>query len=118
MTGERSKLNIQVDERKPGVYVVSLVGDLDMSTSPQVRNVLLPIFRKKVSHLVVDLSGVSYIDSSGIATFVEALQLARKGNVRFTLAGAGQTVESIFDLAYLKDVFEMVPDANRLIEGE
>ncbi|MGA2402485.1 MAG: STAS domain-containing protein [Syntrophobacteraceae bacterium] len=111
-------MNIQVNQRKPGVFVVSLAGDLDMSSSPQVRDVLLPIFRKELSHLVVDLAEVPYIDSSGIATFVEALQLARKGKVRFSLAGACRTVESIFDLAYLKNVFEMAPDANRLIEGE
>ena len=111
-------MNIQVNERKPGVFVVSLVGDLDMSSSPQVRNILLPIFKKKVSHLIVDLSEVPYIDSSGIATFVETLQLARKGEVRFSLAGACRTVESIFDLAYLKSVFEMAPDVNRLLDGE
>jgi anti-sigma B factor antagonist len=111
-------LNIQVNEKKPGVFVVSLGGDLDMSSSPQVRNILLPIFRKKVSHIIVDLAEVPYIDSSGIATFVEALQLSRKDKVRFSLAGAGRRVESIFDLAYLKNIFEMAPDANALIEGE
>ena len=111
-------MNIQVNEKRPGVFVVSLAGDLDMSSSPQVRNILLPIFRKKVAHLIVDLAEVPYIDSSGIATFVEALQLARKGQVRFSLAGAGQTVESIFELAYLKNVFEMAPDVNGLINGE
>ncbi len=111
-------MNIHLNEKKPGVFVVSLIGDLDMSTSPQVRNVLLLFFGKKVSHIIVDLSQVPYIDSSGIATFVEALQLARKGNVRFSLAGANRTVESIFDLAYLKNVFEMAPDVDRLIEGE
>ncbi len=111
-------MNIKVNETKPGVFVVSLEGDLDMSSSPQVRNSLLPIFRKKVSHVIVDLSEVPYIDSSGIATFVEALQLSRKSGVRFSLAGACKRVESIFDLAYLKNIFEMAPDTNRLIEGE
>ena len=111
-------MKIQVTERLPNTYVIALEGDLDMSSSPQVRNALLPIFRKGASHVVVDLSGVSYIDSSGIATFVEALQLSRKGTIRFTLAGAGPTVESIFDLAYLKEVFEMVPDVDRLFNGE
>jgi anti-sigma B factor antagonist len=111
-------LKIQVPERLQSTYVISLEGDLDMSTSPQVRNALMPIFQKGPSHVVIDLSGVPYIDSSGIATFVEALQLSRKGAVRFTLAGAGPTVESIFDLAYLKDVFEMVPDVDRLFNGE
>jgi len=111
-------LKIQVTEKKPGIILLVLEGDLDMSTSPQVRNALLPLFRKMPSHVIVDLSGVPYIDSSGIATFVEGLQFSRKGNIRFTLAGATPTVESIFDLAYLKSVFEMTPDASRLVDGE
>ena len=111
-------MKIQIDERKPGVFVVSLAGDLDMSSSPQVRNILLPIFGKQASHIIVDLTDVPYIDSSGIATFVEALQLSRKDKVRFSLAGACRRVESIFDLAYLKDIFEMAPDTNQLIAGE
>ncbi|MDR3570304.1 MAG: STAS domain-containing protein [Syntrophobacteraceae bacterium] len=111
-------MNIQVEERKPGVFVISLAGDLDMSVSPQVRKVLLPIFRKNVSHIIVDLKDVPYIDSSGIATFVESLQLSRKSDIRFSLAGACQRVESIFDLAHLKSIFEMAPDATALIDGE
>jgi anti-sigma B factor antagonist len=111
-------LNIQINERKPGVFVVSLGGDLDMSSSPQVRNALLPVFRKRASHIIVDLSDVPYVDSSGIATFVEALQLSRKGEVRFSLAGACRRVESIFDLAYLKNIFEMAPNVSQLLGGE
>ncbi|MEN6438765.1 MAG: STAS domain-containing protein [Syntrophobacter sp.] len=108
----------QVTEKKKGIFLLALEGDLDMSSSPQVRSALLPLFRESPSHIIVDLSRVPYIDSSGIATFVEGLQFSRKSNVRFTLAGATPTVESIFDLAYLKGVFEMVPDADRLLDGE
>ena len=112
-------MKIQVIERKPTVHVVRIEGDFDMSSSPAVRNSLLPLFAKGgASHIVVDLSGVPYIDSSGIATLVEGLHLSRKGNVRFTLAGAGEAVESVFDLAYLRDVFEMVPTVGELFEGE
>ncbi|MGC9194467.1 MAG: STAS domain-containing protein [Syntrophobacteraceae bacterium] len=110
-------MNIQVDEKKPGVFVISLQGDFDMSVSPEVRKVLLPFFRKEASHIIVDLKDVAYIDSSGIATFVESLQLSRKAGIRFSLAGACARVESIFDLAHLKTIFEMAPDAKALIEG-
>jgi len=61
-----------------------------MSTSPEVRKALLSVFKKGPSHIIMDLAGVLYIDSSGIATFVEGLQLSRKGVTRFTLAGAGR----------------------------
>lgn len=111
-------MNIQVEERKPGVFVVGLAGQFDVSVSPQVRKVLLSIFRKNVSHIIVDLKDVPYIDSSGVATFVESLRLSRKDKIRFSLAGACRRVESIFDLDSLKSVFEMAPDANDLIDGE
>jgi len=97
--------------------VLELEGDLDMSASPQVRSTLLQILNKTPSHLVIDLSKVPYIDSSGIATFVEGLQLSRRSDIRFTLAGANRTVESIFELAHLKEVFEMIPDAGVLMDG-
>ncbi len=111
-------MKIEVAEKKPGVYIVSLDGELDMSTSPQVRNVLLPLFKSNPRHIIVDLSGVPYVDSSGIATFVEGLQFSRKGEVRFSLAGATPSVEAVFELAYLKEVFEMVSGVEQLLGGE
>jgi anti-sigma B factor antagonist len=109
-------VKVEVVERKPGVYVIRVEGEVDMSNSPDVRNVILPTFQKSPSHVVVDLSGVSYIDSSGIATLVEGYQLARAGGGRLTLAGMSSGVEAVFELAYLKDVFEIVPDVEQLFQ--
>lgn len=109
-------MKVDVLERKPGIYVIHLEGEVDMSNSPEVRNVLLPIFKKKPSHLIVDLADVSYIDSSGIATLVEGLQLSLKGGVRLTLAAMGSAVGAVFELAYLKEVFEIVPDVEQLFQ--
>jgi anti-sigma B factor antagonist len=112
-------LKVQVLEKSPGIYIASLEGEFDMSTSPAVRSALVPLFGKdSVCHVIVDLSAVPYIDSSGIATLVEGLHLSRKANVRFTLAGATSSVEAVFDLAYLKSVFEMVPDVSGLFAAE
>lgn len=111
-------MKIGVAERRPGVVVITLEGEVDMSTSPEVRKALLPLFSNKATHIAVDLKGVPYIDSSGIATLVEGLQLSKRSGARFTLAGAGRSVEAVFELAYLKSVFEMVPDVEGLFEGE
>ncbi|MFP5212041.1 MAG: STAS domain-containing protein [Acidobacteriota bacterium] len=110
-------MKVEVTERNPGVFVVAVQGEVDMSSSPGVRNALLPIFKKGAARIVVDLSGVPYMDSSGIATLVEGLQLSRKSNVRFTLAGVCPSVEAVFELAYLKSVFEIVPSLDAAFEG-
>lgn len=111
-------MNVEVAEKRPGVFVLAIEGEVDMSTSPEVRGALLPLFRQDASHVIVDLSEVPYMDSSGIATLVEGLQHARKGNLRFTLAGTRPSVEAVFELAYLKTVFEMVPGVAEALEGE
>lgn len=103
-------MNVTVTERESGVYVIAVEGDVDMSTSPDLRSALTPVFKKNPSHIVVELSGVPYMDSSGIATLVEGLKLSKKGNVRFTLAAVTRPVEAVFELAYLKEIFEMAPD--------
>lgn len=107
-------MKIHMEEIRPGVTVIAVDGDVDMSTSPDLRTVLVPAFQKGISHVVVDLSGVSYIDSSGIATLVEGLQLSRKSGTRFALARVSAAVGAVFELAYLKDVFEMVDGVEQL----
>jgi anti-sigma B factor antagonist len=102
-------VKIDVEEQPAGVYVVRLQGDMDMSTSPEVRRVMGPLWRAGTAQVIVDLAGVLYIDSSGIATFVEGLQLSHKGGIRFTLAGMTPAVEAVFELAYLRDVFDVTP---------
>jgi len=100
------------------MLVIHVEGEVDMSTSPELRDVLVPAFGRGLSHIVVDLSGVPYIDSSGIATLVEGLKLSREGGARFTIAGARSSVKAVFELAYLHEIFEMVPMAEKLWEGE
>ena len=52
----------------------SITGDIDMSSSTKMRDALAPLFQNNNNVVVVDLYGVSYIDSSGITTLVEGLQ--------------------------------------------
>ena len=109
-------MRIEVDEVKPRIYVVMLEGDVDMSTSPEVRNTLVPIFQKNATHVIVDLSSVDYMDSSGIATLIEGFQRSQTEGIRYTLAGMRPAVEAAFDLAHLKDIFEVVSQVDLALE--
>ena len=101
-----------------GIHVLTVTGEVDMSTSPKLRNALLPLFKSGTTRIVVDFGGVSYTDSSGIATLVEGLQLSRKENVRFVLAGVRPEVRAVFELAYLDSVFEMVADLDAALSED
>jgi anti-sigma B factor antagonist len=87
-----------------GATVVTLLGDVDLEHSPKARELLLATVggARKV---LVDLSGVSYIDSSGVASLVEAYQLARKSGVTFALVSVNASARRVLQLARLDKVF-------------
>jgi anti-sigma B factor antagonist len=87
-----------------GCSVVSLRGEVDLEHSPAAREVLLSCVRSG-RDLAVDLSGVEYIDSSGIASLVEAFQEARRRGSRFSLVAVSPAALRVFELARLDRVF-------------
>lgn len=93
--------------REQGEYcVVELTGDVDLSCSPQARESILACL-KRTRHVLVDLSGVTYIDSSGVASLVEGYQKARKQNLHFALVGVSEAALSVLQLARLDKVFPL-----------
>lgn len=87
-----------------GHTVVAFEGDVDLETSPAARKVLLDCVALR-RPVVVDMSRVSYIDSSGVASLVEAFQKARKAGLGFALAAVSDTAMRVFRLARLDRVF-------------
>lgn len=91
--------------RQAGGYsVVELTGDVDLSCSPDARASILACLKRK-QHVLVDLSAVTYIDSSGVASLVEGYQTAKKANLRFGLVGVSDAALSVLQLARLDRVF-------------
>lgn len=101
---------METSSREQGDYsVVTVTGEVDLYTSPKMREAILGGISRRRPHVVVDLSGVSYMDSSGIATLVEALQATRKRDGRLVIAGLSDRVREVFELARLQSVFELAP---------
>jgi anti-sigma B factor antagonist len=93
-----------------GDYVlVRLKGEVDLSWSQQVRHAILAALgdSEKVG---VELSEVSYIDSSGIAALVEGFQNARGKGQQFGLVAVSKAVMAVLQLARLDRVFPIFPD--------
>jgi len=91
--------------RAEGPYtVVALSGEVDLHYSPQAREQILKYLGNK-NHVLVDLSAVGYIDSSGIASLVEGYQLAKINNLKFGLVGVSDPAMQVIQLARLDTVF-------------
>lgn len=84
--------------------VVAFEGDVDLESSRRAREVLLECVGRKRA-VLVDLSQVTYIDSSGVAALVESFQSARKGGTTFALAAVSDATLKVLQLARLDKVF-------------
>lgn len=109
-------LNIDTSSRK-GIEIISAEGEIDMEVSPRLRDALLEAFGRNPGAIVVDLSAVSYIDSSGVATLVEGLQWSNEGKGRFVLAGLHGNVSNTLRLAKLDKFFEIAPSKEDAVAG-
>ncbi len=87
-----------------GTLIVSLTGEVDLDHSPTARQVLLDCVAQK-KKVLVDLAAVTYIDSSGVASLVEAFQRAKKNGTGFALMLLSPATLRVIKLARLDKVF-------------
>jgi anti-sigma B factor antagonist len=92
--------------------ILPLKGEIDLHLSPVVTASLNAIIEKKPERLVIDLSGVTYIDSAGLAALIQAMQKVEAYGGKFLLAGLQETVRSIFEISRLDQVFQIFPDTD------
>ena len=89
-----------------GRNIVVLSGEIDMDSSRIARKAILASIEGRHDTLV-DMSAVTYIDSSGIATLVEGFQLAKEKVLEFALVGVSPFVMSVLELTRLDKVFKI-----------
>jgi len=87
-----------------GAIVVGFIGDVDLQTSPDARKVLLECVARRMP-ILVDLSKVGYIDSSGVASLVESFQNTRKTGQNLVLVAVSDGALRVLKLARLDKVF-------------
>jgi len=85
--------------------ILPLEGEIDLHVAPRVESALGRIIKKRPDHVIVDLSGVNFIDSSGLAVLINAMQDVQKYGGKLSLAGISADVRSIFEMARLDQVF-------------
>lgn len=96
-------MNLETREEN-GVVIFELKGEVDLETSPELRKALLEHVNVGRS-VVVGMAEVAYIDSSGIASLVEAYQTGRRTKTGFVLADISDSAMRVLQLARLDKVF-------------
>ena len=88
--------------------MIRLSGRIDVDSSPDLRDRLRTLLSEQSSPetITVDLAGVSYIETSGVATLIESLRIARHHQITFRLQGLSGAVLRLFQVTGVLALFD------------
>ena len=103
-------MKIQVKSGEQGAELITLQGDLDFHSATQLRTELIKFAERQAQKILVDLKKVTYIDSSGLAAFVELFQSMKRYSGKLVLFNLTQGVRNVFEIAKLDAIFKLARD--------
>lgn len=89
------------------IVVLEVGGEIDMKSSVELKGKFQELFRVKPLVIVVNMTYVKFMDSSGLATLVEALKWCRKNGSELRLVGLCERVRSNFEVCRLESIFQI-----------
>ncbi|MCU7959847.1 MAG: STAS domain-containing protein [gamma proteobacterium symbiont of Bathyaustriella thionipta] len=98
-------MQVELSERD-GYTILAVEGEVDFHCSPDLRKKILQVLDDS-GDLILDMGGISYIDSSGVASLVEGLQHARDHKKQFLLANVQDAAMQVLKLTRLDSVFSI-----------
>lgn len=110
---------MEISQPRAQAVVLTLSGEIDLERSPDLQVSLQEAFGRLTGRgtVLIDLSKVTYMDSSGVATLVRGLQMSRKKGVGLVLCSLQDRVRSIFEIARLDTVFPIASTLDEAIEA-
>lgn len=105
-------INIEVNELDH-IFEVKVQGEIDVYTAPKLREIVFPLSEKENANVIIDLSGVSYMDSTGLGVIVGVFKSIRAHHGELKLSGLSERLKRLFDITGLADIL----DINSQIEG-
>lgn len=100
-----------------GTPVLSVQGEVDVSTAPELRERLLDLAERGTTVAVVDLSAVSFVDSTALGVLVSGLKRLRSGGGDLRLVVTQPRIAKVFEITGLTDVFEIYDSAHQAVRG-
>lgn len=103
-------MKISISQKKDNMRIISVEGDVDMYSSPKLRDKIAQLTQEQMPVILINLKKVRYMDSSGLATFVEGMQNTKKYKGKFILCGLQTLVYDVFKLTKLENYFDIYED--------
>ena len=108
-------LDVTEDQPRPGAVRVCLEGELDLANAYTFDRRMLVIEAGQPEIIIVDLRGLTMLDSAGLARLVSAQRRARRGGWRLVLVRGGRIIQRVLQTTRLDELLEMTSDPERYL---
>src|SRR4051812_20632731 len=98
-------LDVEIDLTMEGSAVVRLIGELDLATSSEFDDTMRSLQLDGRPHVILDLSGLAFMDSTGLRAIVNAQRRTRVGGRTLVLRSGARQVQRVIDLAGVAHIF-------------
>jgi anti-sigma B factor antagonist len=108
---------LAISERREGVVpIVAVEGEIDIAVAPELRRHLEDLLDEGNSSIVVDLTGVSFLDSTALGVLISILKRCQASEGDLCLVAKDPQVLRVFEITGLTDVFSIVGSAAKAVE--
>ena len=103
-------LEVSELESRPGAVRVTLTGELDLGNAYAFDRRMLAVEARQPTLVLIDLRGLTMLDSAGLARIVSAQRRARRGGWRLVLVNGGRIIQRVLQTTRLDELLEMTND--------
>jgi anti-sigma B factor antagonist len=100
-----------------GWTVVTIYGELDVASAPALRERLIGLVNEGSAHLVLDLEGLDFLDSTGLGVIISALKRARTNDGDLRLVCTQSRIRRLFEITALDKAFPLHASLEEAIKG-
>jgi len=111
------QFTVEARDVRDGVAVIVLGGEVDVYTSPQLKQKMVDLLNQGTTRLVIDLSAVEYLDSTGLGVLIGGLKRAREREGDLRLICDNLRILRIFEITGLTKIFDIFRSEAEALSG-
>jgi anti-sigma B factor antagonist len=111
------QFSVEARTVRDGVAVIALGGEVDVYTSPRLKQEMVDLLNKGTTRLVIDLSAVDYLDSTGLGVLIGGLKRAREREGDLRLICDNLRILRIFEITGLTKIFDIFRTEAEALSG-
>lgn len=109
-------MTLETEQLDDDIYVVSLSGDMDLYSANQVKENVVALWENGHTRLIIDMSALNYVDSSGIGVLLYVYSSSQKRSYQVVFCGATGAVARVIELTKLRGFLPLEPNRKAAIE--